>query len=483
MAGGIGPRPMDRFDLIVVGTGTGLDVANWALEEGWTVAIIERDRPGGTCLNRGCIPSKIVIHSADVAETIRRARAFGILPAGFEVDFPAVIRRASSHVDHESQEIRTALRGSTNPRFYEGTASFVAPKTLRVGDSTLFGERILLATGTRPHIPPIPGLSTVPFLTSTEALRVDHLPRSMTILGGGYIGLEMAHFYGSLGCAITIVQRPSTLANHEDRDVARAVTEAARGRGFTVWTDAEAISAAVAAKDPATGRTGITVTVRDRMRGRIFEVTSETLLVAVGLTPNSDTLNLPATGVEVDARGYIKTDEYLETTTPGIFALGDAVGRFNLKHAANHEALYVIENMRNPDVKVAVDYEGMPKAIFGSPQVAAMGATEQALEAAGRPYLRGVWRYEDTAMGKALEDHGGFVKLLVDPESGTLLGCHIVGPDASILIHEVLVAARMPGGVQAIRDAIHIHPALSEVVHRAANALAPPERTAPTPVR
>ena len=457
------------FDLVVVGTGTGLDVANWAAEAGWRVAIVEKGPLGGTCLNRGCIPSKLLIHSADVMETIRRARLFGIHVGEVKVDFPAIVRRVVESVDGDSRAIRDGLRALENPRLFEGHGRFVGMKRLRVGDDELVAERFLLATGARPAIPDVPGLADVPYMTSTEALRRTTLPRSMVVLGGGYIAAELAHFYGGLGTEVTIVHRQPVLLNRGDFTVARAFT-AAFARRFRL---------ALSSVPTRVSREGDEIVDETRrVDGAPGDtLRAEALLVAVGVVPNGDTLDLARTGVAVDARGFIAVDEFLETSVPGIYALGDAIGRFLFKHAANHEAPYAFQNLREPGNRIPVDYKGMPYAVFASPQVAGVGASEGELRRLGMPYLVGAYRYRDTAMGHALEEDDGFVKILVDPETREILGCHILGPEASTLIHEVVVAMRAGDGtVDNLTGSIHVHPALNEVVQRAAGELAPPRQ-------
>jgi dihydrolipoamide dehydrogenase len=455
-----------RFDLVVVGTGTGLDVANWAAEAGWRVAIVEKGPIGGTCLNRGCIPSKLLLHSADVMEVLRRAPAFGIHPQGVTVDFAAIVKRVTDSVDGDSRGIEEALRGLDNPRLFRGEARFVGAKRLRVGEDELEAERFLLASGARPRIPPVEGLADVPYMTSTDALRRTTLPRSMVVLGGGFIAAELAHFYGSLGTQVSIVHRHPLLLNREDGDIARRFTEVYQRR-FRLALDAEPTRVRREGQDIVVETRG-----RDGKRGALR---AEALLVAVGLTPNSDVLDVARTGVRTDARGYIAVDAYLETSVPGIFALGDAIGKHMYKHAANHEGPYALQNLREPGNRVPVSYHAMPHAVFAWPQVAGVGATEEEVRQSGAPYLVGTHRYRDTAMGHALEEDDGFVKLLVHAETGRILGCHILGPEAATLLHEVVVAMKAgEGTIENVTRAVHVHPALSEVVDRAAASLAHP---------
>jgi dihydrolipoamide dehydrogenase len=453
---------MKEFDLIVIGSGSGLDVANAAAQRGMKVAVIEKSRMGGTCLNRGCIPSKLLIHSADVAETIKSAGIFGIKVDGFSVDFEKIVGRVNGIVDSESDGIRAAFSQIDNPMLFPQECRFVGTKTLSAGGEVLRGDKILIASGTRPKIPKIKGLENSRFLTSDEALRLKKQPRALTIIGGGYIAAELAHFYGALGTQINIVQRRKTLLPGEDEEVAEKFTELF-SKKYRVYTDHETESVS------KRGDLFI-VTITDSV-GKKTVLESDQLLIAAGRMPNSDTLDLPKTGVEIDEKGFIKVDEYLETSVKGIFALGDAVGRFLFKHSANHEAQYAFNNITNIKRKVAVDYTAMPHAVFSSPQVAGAGYTEQQLKAQKIGYVKAVYRYIKTAMGEAIEDRDGFVKFLVTKDGGKILGCHIIGSHASMLIHEVLVAMKTGATVGAIARTVHIHPALSEVVSRAASSV------------
>jgi mycothione reductase len=459
-----------RFDLVVVGSGSGLDVANACVEEGWRVAIVEEGPLGGTCLNRGCIPSKLLLHSADVAETLRRAPEFGIVPQAMAVDFPRLVRRVTRSVDGDSQGIEAALKELDNPRLFQGRGRFVGPKRLRVagkdGAQELEAEHWLMATGARPTIPPIPGLRDVPFLTSTEALRLERQPRSIVILGGGYIAAELAHHFGALGSKVSIVQRRNLLLRREDGEVAATYTRVAQER-YEVWLDSEATAV-------RKGGAGVQVDLRTPQGPRTLD--AEHLLLAVGVTPNSDTLGLDQAGIAVDKEGFLEVDKHLMTNVPGVYALGDALGRHMYKHAANWEAGIVIQNLLRPQEKAEAIYPPMPHAVFGSPQVAGVGATQEELEEIGRPYLVGKQRYRDTAMGHALEEEHGFAKLLVDPRTGAILGAHILGPSAADLLHIVLAAMgpKGLGTINDLQDIVYIHPAMAEVVQRASYNLQEP---------
>lgn len=449
---------MQEFDLIVIGSGSGLDVANAVAQDGLRVAIIEKGRMGGTCLNRGCIPSKLLIHSADVAETIKSAANFGINVNEFSVDFEKIVSRASGIVDSDSDGIRRAFSEVDNPKLFPQECRFVGEKSISVGGQTIRGDKILIASGTRPAIPKIKGLEGSGFITSDEALRLKKQPQTLTIIGGGYIAAELAHFFGSLGTKINIIQRHGVLVPDEDEELARKFTEVfSKKYGVHLGYHTESVS-----KDD-----GIFKVVARSSAGKIIEIESDQLLVAAGRTPNSDTLDLARAGVKTDATGFIIVDEQLETNIKGIFALGDAVGRYMFKHSANHEAQYAYYNLIH-DKKIPVDYAAMPHAVFSSPQLASAGYTEQELKDKNIQYVKATYPYVKTAMGGAIEDRDGFVKMLVSKE-GKILGCHIIGSHASMLIHEVLIVMKLGASVQSIVRTVHIHPALSEVVSRAAS--------------
>ncbi|MDE1878501.1 MAG: dihydrolipoyl dehydrogenase [Thaumarchaeota archaeon] len=454
---------MKTYDLIVIGSGSGLDVANAAAQHGQKVAIIEKDRMGGTCLNRGCIPSKLLIHSADVAETIRNAGRFGIEVKGFTIDFQKIVSSTNQFTDHDSDQIRRAFDDMDNPKLYPFEGKFIDKKTLSVGTETISAEKILIACGTRPSMPKIQGLEGSGFITSDEALRLGKQPQVLTILGGGYIACEMAHFFGALGTKVNIIQRRAILLPREDEDISQRFTMVF-SKKYNVYTGCDTTSVSKKGDE-------FLVTIK-KPSGETETFVSDQLLVATGRTPNTDTLNLEKTGVATNEKGYVTTDEFLETSVPGIFALGDAVGRYPFKHSANHEAQYAYTNLVHSHKKTAVDYTAMPHAIFSSPQVAGVGYTEQELRQKGIPYLKSIYPYIDSAMGEALKDNDGFVKFLVEKETRKILGCHIIGTEASILIHEVLVAMRSAGGtIDSLTNTIFIHPSLSEVIDRAANSV------------
>lgn len=452
---------MKSYDLIVIGAGSGLDVAVEAAERGLKTAIIEEGPLGGTCLNRGCIPSKMVIHSADVVQEIKNSSLFGISSQIKTIDFKKITARATQIVDDDSHEIEQSLRRGKNPTLYKSRGTFIGKYTLQVGKETITGKKIIIAAGARSFTPPIEGLDTVPYLTSTEALRQTKLPLSMIIVGGGYIAAELGYFYASMGCSITIIQRNKLLIPNADKDVAELFTK--------LWT--KKYKVVLNAEVKKVEKKGKNITVSASINGKIMNVSAEKILIATGRKSNSDLLDLGKTGVTVNERGFIVVNAFLETSVPNIWALGDIAGVYQFKHSANLEAESVLQNLFS--TKKAVDYYPMPWAIFTNPQVAGVEMSEQEAVDKKINYVVGRYDYKNTGMGAALQETDGFVKFIVDKKTKEILGCHIIGPEASTLIHEVVVAmkADRKRALSILQQAVHVHPALSEVVQRAARSV------------
>lgn len=452
---------MRSFDLIVIGSGSGLEVSAEAAHHGLSVAVVEHGPFGGTCLNRGCIPSKMLIHSADVMETIRRAELFGITAQVSAVDWDSIVKRVISTIDPDAQAIEEENRQDPNITVFKDTGRFVGHKVLQVGGQRIGAETIVIAAGTRPRILDIDGLTGVPFITSDEALRLASQPRRLVIVGGGYVAAELAHFFGALGTEVTIVHRGPKLLRLEDDDVSARFTDVYQRR-FTMLLNTVVRRAY---------RNGEEIGLEVASDGQMRTLSADALLLAVGRVPNTDLLDVTQTAVTLDERGFIKVDEYLETDVPGVWALGDIVGRYLLKHSANLEAAHVAHNVLHPESRMAVYYHAMPHAIFASPQVASVGLTEREAKEQGLPYVTSTYSYYDTAYGSSIEDKEGFVKVLAQRGTGKILGCHIIGSEASILIQEVANAMRMRLTTDAITQSIYVHPALPEVIQRAFGSL------------
>lgn len=449
-----------EFDYIIIGSGSGLDLANALSQNNSKVAVVEKGRPGGTCLNHGCIPSKFLIHSADVLEQIQNANTFGIDVRDYSIDVSHMFHRTNNFTDSQSDAMLNGLSKRENPKFFHKDAKFTGYKTLRVGNNEITAPKIVIACGSRPIIPKISGLDKIDFLTSIEALRLNRKPKSLTIIGGGYVGCEFAHFFDSLGTEINIIHRHDNLLNKEDKDVSKKFTEITQKKyNFFPSYNTKKI----------TKNNGEYLIQGESQSGDILEIKSDDLLITTGRIPNTDRLEVEKTGVELDESGHVKVNKFLETSKDGIYALGDVLKAQPFKHAANYEAKCIFTTLQGKPYEA--DYSVMPRAIFSSPQIASVGKTEQELISKNTKYEKFIQPYSDTAMGTILDDDSGFVKLLVDTNHTKILGAHIIGPDASILIHEIIVAMNSSNPVDLLKKSIHIHPALSEVVSRAVSQI------------
>ncbi len=460
---------MKKYDLIVIGTGSAMNLVEPLLEQiaEPRIAVIDKDPPGGICLTKGCIPTKLLVYPADLVRTIESASAFGIQASVGDIDFGRIMAEMRQSIGEDIAGIRSALSTTEEIDHYPATAEFTAPYTLRVGGEKITGKRIILCTGSRPHIPAIPGLAETGFLTSDTVLELTERPKRLVIIGGGYIAAEYAHFFSAMGTKVTLVGRNPRLLPEEEPEIGAAVA-----RSLARFMEVRIGEAAVAVK-AADGEKRIRV--RELVTGEVREIAADEILVATGRSSNADLLHPERAGVETDEAGWIVTDERLETAQPGIWALGDANGRHMFKHVANYESQILYYNaFQGRDLKV--DYHAVPHAVFTWPEVAAVGMTQAQAEAAVGPdkVLVGFQRYIDTARGMAMRAEGAFVKLILEDDSFRILGTHIVGPEASILIQEVINLMYTPEGVIfPLSSGMHIHPALSEVVERAALALYP----------
>ena len=455
------------YDLVVVGAGSGNMLPDSVLA-GRRVAVVEAGLFGGTCLNRGCIPSKILVYTADVAQTVRDAAAFGIDASLGKADWPAIRDRVFGHIDTVPGKA-VDYRRRSGVDVYTGQARFTGPKELRVGEDTLRASSIVLATGSRPKIPDVPGLADVPYLTSDNVMRLPELPGSMAILGGGFIAAEMGHVFSSLGSKITVIERGPAMLSRHDTDISKAFTTAV-GQQVDLR-----LNTTVQRVDATADGVRLSLLTPDGPA----EVTAAKLLVAVGRRPNSDLLNLPAAGISTDEHGHVRTDHRLRTMVPGVWALGDLANHFQLKHMANAEARVVWHNIVHPDQPREARFPVVPVAVFADPQVASAGATEQELIASGRPYLAATRRYGSTAYGWALQDTTSFVKVLADPETRLLLGAHLIGPQASILVQPLVQAMCLGSTIDDVATGVlYIHPALTEVVEQALLGLGVEDDTA-----
>jgi dihydrolipoamide dehydrogenase len=461
---------LKEYDLVVIGSGTAMSVVDAMIQMNprINVALIDKDEPGGICLTRGCIPTKILVYPAELVRIIESAKNLGINVDIKEVDFAHVMERMRSLIYRDINGIRHGLLNSPNIDYYRYVAQFTKPFTLDVGTETITAKKIFICSGSKPLIPPIKGINDVGYLTSDTVLKLQKAPTNLVILGGGYIAAEYGHFFSAMGSKVTIVGRNPQFLPQEEPEVS-ALAKRKMSRYMKILTNHEAIEV----KKSFRGK--LKVIARDRHTRKKIAINASDILVATGRASNSDILHPEKGGIKTDDNGWVIVNEYLETSKANIWALGDANGHYLFKHVANHEA-FVLMNNAVLKKKVKVDYHAVPHAVFTHPEIASVGMKEKdAIQEYGESkVLIGFQRYQDTAKGEAMGVQDYFVKVIVEKETFRILGAHIIGPQASVLIQEIInLMYTKDQSMVPIRDGMHIHPALSEVVERSFGQLIP----------
>jgi mycothione reductase len=450
---------MDKFDIIVIGSGAGMHVVSRAVDEGMRVALVEQGPLGGTCLNNGCIPSKMLIYPADIVRTLQGAKAVGVEATISKIDFSKIMSRMREVVNSGRQGLEKSIRAEENVVWYKDTAEFTGDYTLKSGNKTLTASKIVIASGARALIPPIPGLKEAGFLDNVSVMNINRLPRSLIIIGGGYIGCEFGHFFSAMGTNVTILSRSPDVLNNEDPEVSNIVSKVlSRDLNLIIGVEAKKVEVKSGEK---------VVHAQSKSDKKVSEFSGEEILIAAGRKSNSDILKPEKTGVETDRLGWIKVNEYLETTKPGIWALGDALGKHMFRHAANYEAEVVNRNIFDNEKREA-NFHAVPHAVFTHPQLASVGLKESEAAAAGYKFLIGRARYMEVAKGQAMAEDEGFVKVVVQEENGKILGCSVVGSDAPELVQQVvyLMNTEYQDLMPMMRSQV-IHPSISEVLAKA----------------
>lgn len=399
---------------------------------------------------------------------IREAKRFGIAAEIKNIDFAGIMDRMRKKVAAGNNRIKQALEKAKEFDFYFGEAEFTGDYTLTVKGETIKGKTFFLVTGARPLVPAVNGIESVEYFTNDSVLQLRDRPESMVIIGGGYIAAEFAHFFEAMGTEVTIVQRNKRLVPEEEPEISELLKKAL-SRRMKVLTDTEAVEVTQHGKM-------VTVTAKERSTGKQTEITARALLLAAGRKSNADALMVEKTGVKTNEKGYIAVDEYFETTKKDIWAFGDAIGKKMFRHAANSEAEAAWHNAAHGK-KSRMNYLTVPHAVFSWPEIASVGLTEaEAIKVMGKgEVLVGKGLYDDTARGEAMMEDEAFTKAVVHRKSGKILGYHIIGPQASILIQEVVNAMANDGNLWSVAKGMHIHPALSEVVLKAFGKLKEPK--------
>lgn len=448
---------MKHYDIIAIGTGSAMNIVSTLVEtnEDIKVAVVEKDDVGGICLTRGCIPSKMLLYPAELVSKAKEAKKFGIDVEIKNIDFKRIMERMRSNIRKEVEMIEHGLKSSPNIDLYQTTGEFIDDYTMKAGDEIIKGDKILLCSGSRPFIPKIEGLEEAGYITSDELLLLEELPESIAIIGGGYIAMEYGFFLAMMGAKVTVIEMLPRIVYGEEPEISELLQkEMSKIMDIKTGYKVKRVEKGQKKKVIAEGKDG-----------RI-EIEADEILVAAGRQSNADLLKPEKTGVEVDEHGWIIVNEYLETTKPNIWACGDAIGKHMFKHVANYESQIVYYNAFGHR-RIKVDYHAVPHAIFTYPEVASVGMKEE--EARKKhDIMVGYYLYEHTAKGEAMEAKDYFVKVILEKGSYRILGAHIIGPEASILIQEIVnLMYTDDGSAMPIYRGMHIHPALSEVVERA----------------
>lgn len=461
---------MKKYDLIVIGTGSAMNYVGSILEMNpdFKVAVIDKDEPGGICLTRGCIPSKLLLYPAELIRTIGTAGKFGIDVTLKNIDFKYIMDRMRSDISKDIESIHEGLSSDPKLDYYHDTAEFISPYTMKVGNETITSKMIFLCTGSRTIIPKVKGLEETGYLTSDTLLKLSVLPQSLAIIGGGYIAAEYGHFFSSMGSKVTIIGRNKLFIPEAEPEISK-LARREMSRFMDIFTGHEVIEV----QKTGDGKKKVIATAE----GKKVDFTTDEILVASGRGPVNDILHPEKSEIKTDPKGWIIVNEYLETTQPNIWAFGDADGKYLFKHVANYESKIVFNNAIMKQ-KIKVDYHAVPYAVFSYPEIAGVGMGEKdALEKYGAEnILIGFHKYEDTAKGLAMSVENYFVKIIFEESTDRILGAHIIGPYASILIQEIVnLMYTKEQNPESIIQGMHIHPALSEVVQKAFYHLMPME--------
>jgi pyruvate/2-oxoglutarate dehydrogenase complex dihydrolipoamide dehydrogenase (E3) component len=448
---------MHDYEAIVIGTGqAGPSLAARLAGAGMRVAVIERGKFGGTCVNTGCTPTKTLVASAFAARMVQRAAEYGIhLTGSSKVDIATVKARMDAVVQQSRSSLESWLTSITNVKVYRGHASFVGPRTVSVGAETITGERVFIDVGGRPSVPKLPGIDRVPYLTSDSMMELKGLPEHLLVVGGSYVGLEFAQMYRRFGSRVTVVELGSHLIGREDSDVSDAVREILAAEDIAIRVDAKCI----ALEDGENG------SVRAHLDCRLGDpsVSATHVLLAVGRTPNTDGLGLEKAGVEVDARGFIKVDESLKTSAEGIYALGDCNGRGAFTHTAYNDYEIVADNLLNSTNRKVSDRITI-YGLFIDPPLGRVGMTEADAHRTGRRILVGRRPMTRVARAREKGETQGFMKVLVDAHDLSIVGAAILGVGGDEAVHSVLDAMYAHLPYPAVQHGVRIHPTVSELI-------------------
>ncbi len=455
---------MNRFDAIIIGTGqAGPSLAGRLANAGMQVAIIERGKFGGTCVNNGCTPTKTLIASAYVAHLARRAADYGVESGAVRVDMARVKARKDALVQRSTSSLEKWLRGLANTTVYQGRARFIDARTVSVGAETLTAERLFINVGARPHVPDLPGVDQVSFLTSESMMDVDFLPEHLIVVGGSYVGLEFGQMYRRFGSRVTIIELASRLIAREDPDVSDAIRDILAAEGIELRLNARCLTLEAVAG-------GIRVKL-DCIAGAPTVLGSHVLL-AVGRVPNTDDLGLREAGIETDARGYIKIDDTLRTSVPDVYALGDCNGHGAFTHTSYNDYEIVADNLLSGTHRKVTDRIPI-YGLFTDPPLGRVGRTEAEARRDGYDVLIGRMPMTDVARAREKGETQGFMKVLVDASSKQILGAAVLGVGGDEAVHSLVDAMYGHLPYTVVQHGVRIHPTVSELIPTMLGELSP----------
>ena len=455
---------MNRYDAIIIGTGqAGPPLAERLAGSGMQVAVIERGRFGGTCVNNGCTPTKTLIASAHVAHTAGRAADYGVETGAVKVDMPRVKARKDALVERSTSSLGKWLSTLPNVDIVRGQARFIQPRTLAVGEETLTAERVFIDVGGRPYVPDLPGVRQVPYLTSESMMDVDFVPAHLLIVGGSYVGLEFGQMYRRFGSRVTIIEMAPRLVQREDPDVSEAIHDILAAEDIEIRLNARCLALESAPEG---------VRVKVHCSAGAPSVPGTHVLLAVGRVPNTDELGLREAGIETDPHGYIKVDETLATSAQNVYALGDCNGRGAFTHTAYNDYEIVADNLLNGAHRKVSDRIPI-YGLFTDPPLGRAGRTEAEARRDGHDILIGRMPMTDVARAREKGETQGFMKVLIDARSKQILGAAILGVGGDEAVHSLVDAmyGRLP--YTTVQHGVRIHPTVSELIPTMLGKLAP----------
>lgn len=436
---------MKTYDLIVIGGGRASNLAAKAAKSGKKVALVEKSKLGGTCANRGCVPSKLLVGYAEVIRSIKESQRHYVKSSIENIDIQRIFRENNEYIDGVDEEFKSTL--NKNVELFRGSGSFVSDNIVEVNNEKLTAPKIVIATGTRPKQAPYKDA-----WTSDDVFPLNKIPDSITIVGSGFIACELANVFDALGVKTKLLVRSETILSNEDEDIAKVFKQE-----FSKKIDIEFNTTIKDAKYKDS-RFDI---ILENKEGKTKKHTCEALLYAIGRESNADTLNLENTSIKLDKRGFIKRDEFFETGAKGVYVVGDAAGEYMLQHAAAYEMNHLYKLLFE-DESEPLKFKYMPHAVFSDPEIASVGVSEQEAKEKNLEYVVSKTGWLASAKAESMKLKYPFTKFIVDKNSYEILGCHMIGPQSSTMIHQVLTVMHIQNDIRHLKEMLYIHPALSE---------------------